>query len=195
MIPASQWSKGFYSVLFVLKTHPASSARCLLVWAERHLAIVKAECQPGANLEADWLSRKDLEPGEWSLNQEVFMQITHRFRTLVMDLLAFSSNCQVRRFLLRFHNPRTEGKVGLLSPLAHRTALRFSTPTPSAGCSTGSGGKLQRSHLWSLSGQDIHDSWTLAHMASAPPWNLLIRPPALGPILHPVTAWKLKGQT
>ncbi|KAL8220983.1 UNVERIFIED_CONTAM: hypothetical protein K2H54_057123 [Gekko kuhli] len=54
----------------------------ILYWMERNLTSLKVEHRKGqANLEVDWLSRKDLDPGEWTLNWEVFLQITHRFGT------------------------------------------------------------------------------------------------------------------
>lgn len=65
-----------------------------------NLASLKAEHLKGqTNLKADWLIRKDLDLGKCILNTDMLMQFTHRFRTLVIDLLASLSNCQVKGYL------------------------------------------------------------------------------------------------
>ncbi|XP_077111050.1 uncharacterized protein LOC143766927 [Ranitomeya variabilis] len=69
-------------------------------WAERHLLSISAVHLKGsANTQADFLSRKDVHPGEWCLNQEVFLSLISKWGIPEVDLFANSQNAKVQTYI------------------------------------------------------------------------------------------------
>ncbi|CAJ0958301.1 unnamed protein product, partial [Ranitomeya imitator] len=75
------------------------SASVLLQLAEYHLLSFSALHISGVeNTKADYLSRKTLRQGEWSLNPQVFQQIVQAWGIPVIDLFATLNNRKVESF-------------------------------------------------------------------------------------------------
>ncbi|XP_042315084.1 uncharacterized protein LOC121926295 [Sceloporus undulatus] len=82
-------------------------AQLLLTWSETNLLSLRAEHLQGQlNSKADWLSRTDIDQGEWSLHPEVFQTIVEIFGPPIMDLFASPINAKTPRFISRF---KTQG--------------------------------------------------------------------------------------
>lgn len=78
-------------------------------WAERHIISVKAEHISGSShLQADWLSQTHLDPSEWQLHPQLFLELSLMFSKPVLDLFIRPKNAQLLRFFLRFHALRAE---------------------------------------------------------------------------------------
>lgn len=86
-----------------------------------------------ANTQADWLSRATVATvaqGEWSLDPDLFREITARLGVPVVDLFATQTNCQTVRFFSWFPEPGMEAVDALLSdwPLGLLYAFPPSAP-------------------------------------------------------------------
>ncbi|CAJ0917035.1 unnamed protein product, partial [Ranitomeya imitator] len=67
----------------------------IFFWAEKNLLSVTAVHLRGLdNTQADFLSRKDVHPGEWSLDQAVFQSLTEKWGTPEVDLFANRQNAK-----------------------------------------------------------------------------------------------------
>lgn len=89
----------------------------LFQWEEFRLLSIKAEHLPGiANTEADWLSRRSLDDGEWSLHPRVFNLITRVLGRPEVDLFASPDKAQVPVFLSQTPNPQVLGVNTLFYP-------------------------------------------------------------------------------
>lgn len=85
-------------------------ALLLFAWAEEYLEGLRAEHVRGLdNVQADWLSRETVSPGEWALHPDSFARITDRFVVPIVDLFASHQNRQVPRFFSRYYHPEAEG--------------------------------------------------------------------------------------
>ncbi|XP_069600694.1 uncharacterized protein [Ranitomeya imitator] len=74
------------------------SAR-IFSWAEEHVLSISALHIKGEiNVQADFLSRTEVHPGEWSLNPEVFQILVKRWGQPEVDLFANSQNAKVDQF-------------------------------------------------------------------------------------------------
>lgn len=72
----------------------------------RKLTSIKAEHLPWIeNREADWLSRKQVDEGGWSLHPQVFEQIVRAFGRPDVDLFASKEKADVPFFLSRTLKP------------------------------------------------------------------------------------------
>ncbi|XP_060547294.1 uncharacterized protein LOC132711713 [Pantherophis guttatus] len=79
------------------------------LWAEEHLNSIKADHISGsANIQADALSRNLMDHREWSIPPDLFLEISARFGTPLVDLFASSANHQVPRYFSRYPEPRAE---------------------------------------------------------------------------------------
>ncbi|XP_030062722.1 MBT domain-containing protein 1 [Microcaecilia unicolor] len=77
-------------------------AESLLAWAEIHLTAISASHVAGVdNVQADFLSRHTLDPGEWALSDRAFQLIVQRWGLPVLDLFASRLNSKVPRFFSR----------------------------------------------------------------------------------------------
>ncbi|XP_070607583.1 uncharacterized protein [Erythrolamprus reginae] len=87
------------------------------LWAEKHLQSLLADHISGSlNVQADWLSRATIDPGEWNLHQDLFHQISLKFGLPVLDLFATEANAHLPRFFSRFPSPGAEAINALRSP-------------------------------------------------------------------------------
>lgn len=85
-------------------------AAAILSWAETQRNFLCAEHIKGStNVQVDWLSRGQIQPGEWILSREVFLMIMKPFGSPVVDLLATPENAQVDQFFMRFFHWQVEG--------------------------------------------------------------------------------------
>ncbi|KAM4028388.1 heterogeneous nuclear ribonucleoproteins A2/B1 isoform 1-T1 [Anomaloglossus baeobatrachus] len=76
-------------------------------WAEQSLLSLSAVHLKGSlNLQADFLSRRDVHPGEWSLDQAVFCSLVARWGAPEVDLFASAGNRKVATYFSL--NPRDE---------------------------------------------------------------------------------------
>nr|XP_056713104.1 RNA-binding protein 33 [Euleptes europaea] len=102
----------------------------LFRWAQFKVLSIRAEHIKGAlNVEADWLSRQQVNEGEWSLDQDSFRLITQKFGLPEVDLFTSSDNSKLPRFFSRFFHPDAERIDALLSPWP-RTLLYAFPPLP-----------------------------------------------------------------
>lgn len=69
-------------------------------WAEENVvvSVTAVHLKGSENIEADYLSRKTLDPGEWSLCQEIFLKICKKWGTPQVDLFASKQNVKVDCF-------------------------------------------------------------------------------------------------
>ncbi|XP_053163946.1 uncharacterized protein LOC128350176 [Hemicordylus capensis] len=75
----------------------------LLDWAENNLISFLGHHVNGIfNIRADWLSRQEIQPAEWSLHPQVFWWLTERLRCPQIDLFAYPQNAKIQRFYSRF---------------------------------------------------------------------------------------------
>ncbi|XP_042329170.1 uncharacterized protein LOC121933463 [Sceloporus undulatus] len=82
-------------------------AQTLLTWAESNLLSLEAKHLQGQlNTKADWLSRTDIDQGEWSLHPKVYQSVIETLGHPVLDLFASPSNVKTPRFFSRF---KTQG--------------------------------------------------------------------------------------
>lgn len=92
-------------------------AALLFHWAENRLILICAEqIRDRDNWGADWLSRQEIQPGEWCLNWRSFEEIVRQFRTLEVYLFASHLNHQLPRFFLRYYHFRVEAMYTLTLP-------------------------------------------------------------------------------
>lgn len=91
-------------------------ARLLGPWAETHLSSIRADHISGsANVQADSLSRRLVDQGEWSISPSLFQEIAAKFGTPVLDLFASRTNHQVPHYFARFLDLRAEAMDDLCS--------------------------------------------------------------------------------
>ncbi|CAJ0950626.1 unnamed protein product [Ranitomeya imitator] len=89
----------------------------ILLWAEATVPVISAVHIPGVeNWAADFLSRKGLAAGEWSLHPEVFHQICLQWGTPDVDLTASRVNRKVPQFVSRSRDPLAVGVDALAIP-------------------------------------------------------------------------------
>lgn len=178
-------------------------ASSLLQWAEVHLSSIKAEHLPGVlNLEADWLSRRTVDEGEWSLHPQVFHLITSVLGNPAIDLFASPENHQVPAFLSRNPSHLALGVDALSFPWPPLLLYAF-PPFPLIQR------VLQRIKKFGATVIMVTPHWprrpwfpTLVNLSAAPPLRLPFRKDLLrqGPLVHPdpgifkLTAWFLKGK-
>ncbi|XP_060542717.1 ligand-dependent nuclear receptor corepressor-like protein isoform X6 [Pantherophis guttatus] len=92
-------------------------AHLLGVWAEEHLASITADYILGSdNIQADSLSRSQVDQGEWSISQDLFQDIVSRFGCPVLDLFASRTNHRLPRYFSRFLDLQAEATDALRSP-------------------------------------------------------------------------------
>ncbi|XP_073431733.1 protein ILRUN isoform X1 [Dendrobates tinctorius] len=71
----------------------------IFCWAEKHLSSLTAIHLRGtANLQADFLSRKRIQPGERTINKRIFQKLVNRWGLPEVDLLASGENTQLRNY-------------------------------------------------------------------------------------------------
>lgn len=88
----------------------------LFQWVEIHLQSIKAEHLPRLdNLEADWLSRRDVIE-EWGLHPEVFNVLVRRFGQSKLDLFASQENAKTPAFFSRARDSLAQGTNALHIP-------------------------------------------------------------------------------
>ncbi|CAN2391224.1 hypothetical protein PRIEUP_LOCUS1263 [Pristimantis euphronides] len=81
--------------------HPALQALALkiFIWAEKVVQSISAIHLRGSETqEADFLSRNKIDPGEWSLKQQVFNSLVDRWGKPEVDLFATGKNTKVETF-------------------------------------------------------------------------------------------------
>lgn len=79
----------------------------ILAWSKRNLASLKTERIKGSiNVQVDWLSRKTIQEGDWSLRKDLFQLITFHLDLLLMDLFASPCNHQLSQYFTRFFHPK-----------------------------------------------------------------------------------------
>ncbi|XP_061438712.1 sodium-coupled monocarboxylate transporter 1-like [Rhineura floridana] len=84
----------------------------LISWAEHGLQSLTAEYIKGVdNVEADWLSRQEVLPGEWQLHKDLFKQIRKRFGRMDVELFASDVNHQLKRVAAVCPDPKQKSKV------------------------------------------------------------------------------------
>lgn len=90
---------------------------CLLgLWAETHLSSIRADHISGsANVQADSLSRRLVDQGEWSISPSLFQEIIARFRKPVLDLFASWTNHRLPCYFSRFLDLQAEAMDALRS--------------------------------------------------------------------------------
>ncbi|XP_068092232.1 uncharacterized protein [Hyperolius riggenbachi] len=75
----------------------------ILFWAEKNLRSLTAIHLKGtSNQVADYLSRKKLDPNEWSLDQEIFHQVALQWGYPEVDLFARRGNAKCHQFCALF---------------------------------------------------------------------------------------------
>ncbi|KAM4690422.1 uncharacterized protein WCC33_017807 [Rhinophrynus dorsalis] len=83
----------------------------ILSWAEKHLLALTASHLSGhLNIQADFLSRKKLHPGEWSLNRKVFLSLIQTLGSPTVDLMATAQNRQCPKYLSRGNKESKNGQ-------------------------------------------------------------------------------------
>ncbi|XP_071989492.1 uncharacterized protein [Engystomops pustulosus] len=71
----------------------SSLTRTIFSWAEGNILCISATHLRGTlNREADYLSRREVSPNEWGINQEVFLQLTDLWGVPQIDLFATKEN-------------------------------------------------------------------------------------------------------
>ncbi|XP_041435826.1 uncharacterized protein LOC121399363 [Xenopus laevis] len=173
----------------------------ILSWAEKHNATLSAIYIPGLeNWEADYLSRQTLDPGEWSLKQEVFTLITERWGIPEIDLMASRVNRKVQQFMSRCRDPLALAVDAMTAPWEFQLGYAF-PPLPLLPRLIG---RIQReNHTVILIAQHWpRRAWfsDLINLTREDPLPLPNLPDLLsqGPIVHPnskmlsLTAWLLR---
>ncbi|XP_056426617.1 uncharacterized protein LOC130367817 isoform X1 [Hyla sarda] len=75
----------------------------IMSWAEHHrISLMATHIKGSLNYQADWLSRRKLDPNEWELNPKYFAQITRKWGLPVWDLMATRRNKKVLKFCSRY---------------------------------------------------------------------------------------------
>ncbi|XP_077167981.1 neurofibromin isoform X2 [Paroedura picta] len=85
----------------------------------------------------------DLDLGKWALLRDLFLRITPKFGTPVIDLLVTPKITQTQMFILRFYHRQAEDENSLM-PLASRSAVHVSTVTTTQQAAEQD--QLERSH-------------------------------------------------
>ncbi|XP_069621303.1 uncharacterized protein [Ranitomeya imitator] len=77
----------------------------IFCWAEKHLlSLMAIHLKGAANIQADYLSRQDIHPGEWSLDHQTFNMLVRKWCLPEVDLFASLQNAKVETFFSL--NPR-----------------------------------------------------------------------------------------
>lgn len=98
----------------------------IMEWAQQHLAHLSAAYIPAPqNFIADTLSRRTLDPNEWSLNESVFHWICRHLGYPDLDLMATTANTKCRRFLSRARFQEVEATDALNTRWVCRLAYVF----------------------------------------------------------------------
>lgn len=170
-------------------------------WAEAHVPCISAIFIPGVdNWQADFLSRQQMSPGEWSLHPEVFQVICRKWGTPEVDVMASRFNAKVAKFVSRTRDPLACGTDALVCPW-HQFALIYAFPPirmlPRLLH------RIQRERKPAIL---VAPAWPrrpwyslIKRMTVEEPWVLPLRPDLLsqGPFYHPalqalnLTAWRL----
>nr|XP_014344483.1 PREDICTED: uncharacterized protein LOC106703684 [Latimeria chalumnae] len=75
----------------------------VLCWADRNLKNLSTVFLTGKlNAKADWFSRQQIHPGEWSLHPTGFHSICDLWGRPTMDLFASKVNAKIPRYFARF---------------------------------------------------------------------------------------------
>ncbi|XP_071985295.1 uncharacterized protein [Engystomops pustulosus] len=77
----------------------SSLARTIFQWAEENILSISATHLKGSlNREADYLSRREILPNEWCLNQEIFLHLTSVWGMPQIDLFATRENSKCQQY-------------------------------------------------------------------------------------------------
>ncbi|XP_069827931.1 uncharacterized protein [Dendropsophus ebraccatus] len=179
-------------------------ARKIFGWAELHLLSLSAVHLKGSqNIVADFLSRQEIHPGEWSLNPEVFQTLISKWGVPEVDLFATRKNTKVKRFFSLNPKEMPEAVDALNQRWTFNLAYAF-PPLP----------LVARALQKILSGQTrvifVAPLWPkrswfslLQHLRLEGPFRLPLREDLLlqGPLTHPglhqlhLSAWLLRSPT
>ncbi|CAN2388502.1 hypothetical protein PRIEUP_LOCUS16448 [Pristimantis euphronides] len=122
------------------RPHKASgtSSACLKksLWAEKVVRSISAvHLRDSENKEADFLSRNKIDPGEWSLKQQVFNSLVDRWGKPEVDLFATGKNTKVEIILLPESIGRSRKGGCPVSTQGHGIGVRISPDTLDPGSS------------------------------------------------------------
>lgn len=173
----------------------------ILTWAEKYVPCISAVFIPGIdNWRADYLSRQQVLPGEWTLHPDIFQSICQRWGTPDVDLFASRFNARVGNFLSRTRDPLAYGTDALVFPW-DQFSLMYAFPPlqllPRLLRRVKSEGRpvILVAPAWP------RRAWfaDIVRMSVGQPWSLPLRPDLLsqGPIFHPslpslnLTVWLL----
>ncbi|XP_041428609.1 uncharacterized protein LOC121397011 [Xenopus laevis] len=83
-------------------------AEKIILWTERNL--VQLSAIPGvSNVQADFLSRHQIDSGEWELHLEVFEDIVQKWGILQIELMACRADCKDHSFVARYRDLMADG--------------------------------------------------------------------------------------
>ncbi|XP_031752829.1 uncharacterized protein LOC101731022 isoform X4 [Xenopus tropicalis] len=174
----------------------------IMCWGEKNLKSILARHISGhSNIRADFLSRRLILPGEWSLDPETFLQICKVWGSPVIDLMASKYNAKHQRFFSLTAGQGEEAVDALAQSWDFSLAYIF-PPIPMLAR------VIKKVALCSTEVILIAPAWprrswysSLLQLSVSPPWPLPVKENLLhqGPIFHPnpaalqLTAWRLKG--
>ncbi|XP_041437982.1 uncharacterized protein pfkfb2.L isoform X1 [Xenopus laevis] len=179
-----------------------TEARQILLWAEINSVKLSAIHIPGvSNTKADFLSRNQLDPGEWELLPETFQELVDQWGTPSIAAMASRDNRKVTRFFARCRDPLAVGVDAMTQHWQFNLAYVF-PPLPMLP-------RVLKKIKQSLSTViTVAPYWPrrtwfsdLQEMSVAQPLRLKCRPDLLqqGPIAHhnpglfALTGWLLRG--
>ena len=173
----------------------------IFLWAENHVPCISAIFIPGVdNLQADFLSRQTLSPGEWSLHPQIFQVICQRWGMPDVDVMASRFNKKLDRFMSRTRDPMACGADALVCPW-HQFKLLYAFPPLQLLPRLLRRIRVEHKPVILVAPAWPRRAWysLILKMAVGDPWTLPLRPDLLsqGPILHPalrrlnLTAWRL----
>ncbi|XP_029446932.1 uncharacterized protein LOC115085256 [Rhinatrema bivittatum] len=112
----------------------ALEASKLFDWAERHLERLAASHIVGKeNVQADFLSCQNLDPGELELSEEAMDLVIHKWGVPHLDLMATLRNAKAPRFFSRRRKHSSEGMDALVLPWPSDVLLYVFPPWPLVG--------------------------------------------------------------
>ncbi|XP_073491076.1 uncharacterized protein [Aquarana catesbeiana] len=174
----------------------------ILVWAEMHVPCISAVFIPGIeNWQADYLSRQQLLPGEWSLHPDVFWAICQRWGVPDVDLFASRFNKKIDRFVARTKDPLACGTDALVIPW-HRFSLIYAFPPILLLPRLLRRIRQERKSVLLVAPAWPRRTWyaEIVRVTVGSSWTLPVRPDLLsqGPVFHPalqtlnLTVWLLR---
>ncbi|XP_029460045.1 uncharacterized protein LOC115092844 isoform X1 [Rhinatrema bivittatum] len=112
----------------------AAEADQLLAWAERNLQHIAVSHIAGVdNIQADFLSRQQLDPGEWELSEEAMQLLIRRWGVPRLDLMATRANAKAARFFSCRREHGAEGVDALVLSWPSNVLLYVFPPWPLVG--------------------------------------------------------------